>query len=1172
MASLRDTVKDYQEELRDGIAWVAFWKTGRSWNAEDFHLKLGDYLYPEDRSRMEEIKQADPAAVVINGYYSGYLGEDRNLDELTAGVRRHYENGYSNIGEFIEAHDNRLPPELIEEARAAAHVAGLPFSEKAYRDGEEPDPYLFDGSMSMEDYERMHRMIEKERSERMEQPILSGYLSNLGKYTEGRPAGEWVSFPTTAEHLKEVFDRIGIDGKNYGELHITEYQSSIAGLAGKLTELESLDELNYLSELLKMQFDDDREKFAAAITYGDHTRDLQDIINLAQNLDCYWLYQSVKTEEDYGHYLIEELDELELPEEAKNYFMYEEYGRDAAINDGGRFIEQGYIYNNRNTFTQWYDGRDVPEEYRVTPQPPVQEKEQADLDASAVQPALAIEQPPVLPIILSSEKPADKMKEITDRLEQGILGIYESDRYADYLRTMSKFHDYSLNNTILIAMQGGNLVKGYKQWEKEFDRHVKPGEKAIKILAPSPFTVKKQVEKIDPNTQKPVFDKDGKPVTEEKEIKIPAFRVVSVFDVSQTEGKELPTLTYELTGNVEQYQDFFAALEKTSPFAMGFEALSGGVKGRCNYEEKRIIINEGMDELQNIKTAIHEIAHATLHDIDKDAPERPDRRTREVQAESVAYAVCQHYGLDTSDYSFGYIAGWSSGKELAELKGSLETIRSTAASLIDTIDGHFAEIQQAQDKEQTTEQAQPEAEAAAPELPKETATIQEKEVQTEPEADTGASSEAPQPPQPEQAAPAAPYYTINEAAAKRAKDANSFSDYKQGSATAEYRHYVDEAVQLAERQKRRVDPMYHEKIDSLLDTYARKLAANMNKGYEIDARVPSILIAGGSNFPTRKKEKQNAARDSNYREWQDIQGLLDKIRSTGMGGISADDPQAVQKLEKKLESLEKSQETMKAVNAYYRKHKTLDGCPHLSPEQLEKLKADMASSWHLGDKPFATWALSNNSAEIRRVKDRIKSLSQQKEIGFVGWEFDGGKVEANTEANRLQIFFEDKPDEATREALKSNGFRWSPKAGAWQRQLTSNAYYAADYVKAIAPLTGEKPTELQRAHIRAQKVAAQEQPAQEQPENYLKAAEQTTEQNYNMIDGQINNTPTDAELEEKAKAGGQISLAEYAEALKAEKKQTEPEKKLSIRAQLKAAKEQTPKKQARQKTQDLERS
>ena len=660
---------------------------------------------------------------------------------------------------------------------------------------------------------------------------------------------------------------------------------------------------------------------------------------------------------------------------------------------------------------------------------------------------------------------------------------------------------------------------------------------------------------------------------------------------------------------------------------------------------------------------------------------KPQMETLTFEAESVAYAVCQHYGLDTSDYSFGYIAGWSSGKELAELKGSLETIRSTAAKLIDTIDGHFAEIQKAQDKEQTTEQAQPaqeaakqpETKAAAPELPEETAPVQEKEAQ------------------PEQAAPAAPYYTINEAAAKRAKDMNSFSDYKQGSATAEYRHYVDEAVQIAERQKQRVDPMYHEKIDSLLDTYARKLAANMNKGYEIDARVPSILIAGGSNFPTRKKEKQNAARDSNYREWQDIQGLLDKIRSTGMGGISADDPQAVQKLEKKLESLEKSQETMKAVNAYYRKHKTLDGCPHLPPEELEKLKADMASSWHLEDKPFATWALSNNSAEIRRVKDRIKSLSQQKEIGFVGWEFDGGKVEANTEANRLQIFFEDKPDEATREALKSNGFRWSPKAGAWQRQLTSNAYYAADYVKAIAPLTGEKPTELQRAHIRQQKVAAQEQPVQEQPEqkapqskdtfsiyqikggdetrdlrfepydrltatghrvdpknyalvysaeltpgtslediytrfnidhpkdfkghslsvsdvvvlhqngqdtahyvdsfgykdvpeflqpeNYLKATEQTTEKNENMIDGIINNespTPTVEELEAKVKAGEQISLVDLANAVKADKeneKEAKPKRKPSIRAQLKADKERAGKKKnAKQKSQDLERS
>ena len=315
MASLRDTGKDYQDELRDGIAWVAFWKQGRSWNAEYFHLDMDDTLYPEDRSRLEEIKSIDPAAVILNGYYCGHLGEDMSLDELTAGVRYHYENSMNDIDGFIGAHDDRLPPEVIEEARAAAHEAGLPFSEKPYRDGEDFNPYVFDGSMSIEDFELMHRMIEKERSEQMAEPILSGYLSNLGKYTEGRPAGEWVTFPTTAEHLKEVFDRIGIVFKNYEEWHFTEYQSSVPGLTEHLSEYSHPDELNYLGKLLEMQFDDDREKFIAAIEYGDHADSLQDIINLAQNLDCYWGYPSVHNEEEYGHYLVDELEEPDLPEE-----------------------------------------------------------------------------------------------------------------------------------------------------------------------------------------------------------------------------------------------------------------------------------------------------------------------------------------------------------------------------------------------------------------------------------------------------------------------------------------------------------------------------------------------------------------------------------------------------------------------------------------------------------------------------------------------------------------------------------------------------------------------------------------------------------------------------------------------------------------------------------------
>ena len=729
MASLRDAIKAQQEELQGGNAWVAFWKEGRSWHSEAFHLDMGATLYPEDEWRLREIEAADPAAIVLNGY----LSDNMTLDELTASIRYHYEHRMNGITGFITEYSDRLSPEEIEKGRAAARAAGLPFSEKPFRDGEDFDPYVYDGSMSVEDYELMQRMTENERSERMDEPILSGYLSNLGAYAGGRPAGEWVTFPTTAGHMKEVFDRIGIDVQNREAWHFTEFQSPIPHLAEKLGEHEHPDELNYLGKLLEMQFDGDREKFAAAIALGDHASSVEELINLAQNLDCYWIYPSVHNEEEYGHYLVDELEEPELPEEAKKYFMYEEYGRDAAINDGGLFTEQGYIYNNQNTFTRWYDGRDVPEEYRVTPAPPEPgrpDPEKVEMDAApagqnAAQTKEQAQEPrPVIPIVLTSEKPADKLKEITDRLEQGITELFESERYKEYLRVMSKFHNYSFNNTLLIAMQkpDASLVAGFSSWKNNFGRNVMKGEKGIKIIAPSPFTVKQEVEKTDPQTGKPVIGKDGKPVTEEKEIKVPAYKVVSVFDVSQTEGRELPDIAVdELTGDVDRFKDFFAALEQASPVPIGFEKIEGGAHGYYHLEEKRIAIDEGMSDLQTLKTAIHEIAHAKLHDIDLNAPKeeqkpRVDRRTREVEAESVAYTVCQHYGLDTSDYSFGYVAGWSSGKELAELRGSLETIRSTAAEMINAIDGHFAELQKAQEKEK----AQPQHEGNTPEQKSET--------------------------------------------------------------------------------------------------------------------------------------------------------------------------------------------------------------------------------------------------------------------------------------------------------------------------------------------------------------------------------------------------------------------------------------------------------------------
>lgn len=256
--------------------------------------------------------------------------------------------------------------------------------------------------------------------------------------------------------------------------------------------------------------------------------------------------------------------------------------------------------------------------------------------------------------------------------------------------------------------------------------------------------------------------------------------------------------------------------------------------------------------------------------------------------------------------------------------------------------------------------------------------------------------------------------------------------------------------------------MYHDKIDYLVDLYARKLAENLNQANAIDARVPSILIAGGSNFPTQKKEKQNAARDKNMGEYMHIQGLLDKIRSTGMGGISADDRQAVEKLETKLERLKADQEHMKAVNAYYRKHKTLEGCPALTPEGTAELQASMSRDWHKNPVPYPSFYLSNNNANIHRVEQRIHDLKNRSE--FAGWEFPGGRAEINEGENRLQLFFDEKPGDEQRQALKHGGFRWSPSQGAWQRQLNRNAIYAADRIDFLRPEGGGSISALQPYH------------------------------------------------------------------------------------------------------------
>ena len=1240
MASLRDTVKDYQEELRDGIAWVAFWKTGRSWNAEYFHLEMGDYLYPEDRSRMEETKQADPTAVVVNGYYSGYLGEDMSLDELTAGVRRHYENGYSNIGEFIEVHDDRLPPELIEEARAAAHAAALPFSEKAYRDGEEPDPYIFDGSMSMEDYELMHRMIENERSERMaeiktgystydhdrldpadsmrierklyfeqdkanisgltvlsmeqlweireesaaaeqtiyedlkqraaaweaqagqtlavdkaieyvrtpevkhtanqweaaendrhiisnrvyqmhyhiyentrydrekEQSIpyawtlswnvytnspdgynqakiagqekkfadkaamekylngrikayqhlfteisppipkeyayhfkingqlLPGYTiegeereqptteqaapvpteppQNIGQRNEpeqfailinsrsrfetGEPGGVWLSMPTTKEQLHEAMRTVGITADNPQDFFINGYsdnENRHIALPYDMVCAADIDSLNLLAARIAQLDPVELPKLNAALQQKQGFENIGQIIDFTYNVDYFVHIPGVNTSRDLGDYYLNKSGMVQMPEEWKNGVDLAAFGKNAAEQEQGSFTPYGYLVKSGDEWERHFEGRELPEEYRIMsyPKPEQSEQDKIFMDEAATEqtaPATAIEPQkprPVIPIVLTSEKPAEKMKEITDRLEQGITELFDSERYKEYLKVMSRFHNYSFNNTLLIAMQkpDASLVAGFTAWKNNFQRNVIKGEKGIKIIAPSPFKVKQQMEKIDPHTRKPVMGKDGKTVMEEKEVTIPAYKVVSVFDVSQTEGKELPDIAVdELTGDVDRYKDFFIALEKTSPVPIGFEKITGGAHGYYHLEDKRIAIDEGMSELQTLKTAIHEIAHAKLHDIDLNAPKdeqqpRVDRRTREVEAESVAYTVCQHYGLDTSDYSFGYVAGWSSGRELAELKGSLETIRSTAAEIINSIDEHIAQIQKEQDKEQA----------------------------------------APAQEQPEQEAP-------------QDKDTFSIFQIKGGDETRDLRF---EPYDRLTATGHRVDPK----------NYALVYSAELTSGTSLEDIYTRFNIDHPKDFKGHS--------------------------------LSVSDVVVLH---------QNGQDTAHYVDSFGYKE-----VPEFFKEQEKALIPDDLETGETVKTPRGTFYVTAMSRE------------QMEAAGYgLHHQSDDGKY-----------------------LITGNGTR-------------AFAIFA------------------------------------EQPENYLKAAEQTTEQNYNMIDGQINNTPTVAELEAKVKAGETISLVDLAEAVKADKergKAAKTEKKPSIRAQLKADKEKTAQKKAtKSKNHELE--
>jgi antirestriction protein ArdC len=818
---------------------------------------------------------------------------------------------------------------------------------------------------------------------------------------------------------------------------------------------------------------------------------------------------------------------------------------------------------------------------------------------------------PVNPIMLSGENSADRLKEITDRLEQGIKELFESERYKEYLRVMSKFYNYSFNNTLLIAMQkpDASLVAGFTAWKNNFKRNVIKGEKGIRILAPAPFKVKREMEKLDPQTQQPIIGKDGKPVTEEQEVTIPAFKVVSVFDVSQTEGKELPNIGVdELTGDVEQYKDFFAALERTSPVPIGFEKIESGAHGYYHLEEKRIAIDEGMSELQTLKTAIHEVSHAKLHDIDLNAPKdeqqvRPDRRTREVEAESVAYTVCQHYGLDTSDYSFGYVAGWSSGKELTELKGSLETIRSAANEIINSIDEHLKEIQQereaAQEKEILPPSLDPAVQPVVTVLWSESDKLQEGEKLSLARADTLFANL-------DEAHKDIPGY--DKTKFRIDFTMNGEPDYYEGRQDfgdgdggliahiekyhAYYQNNDDWDSFLLHSQGKEALDADKAQRDMLLNEFIPYLKLHCNLSAQ-EKEASGVLEGGEALTPGQTeyfeavlahvdvcREKLNNGEYqlpdppqlSDYlHEAEELETYKAHVREeiaqeAAAAGMTVEE-YAANGYEPKTDGQEQDTFTIYQL-------KRGDETRDLRFEPLDRLTAagysvDKANYDLIYSAPLTPdmtlgriWEVFNTD-HPKDFKGHSLSISDVVVLHQNGQ--DTAHYVDSYGYMEIPQFLQEQQKVLSPDKQMTGEMIKTPRGSFHVTSMSREQMEAAGYGMHHSSEDGKYI--IMGNGTQAYAVAAM------QPENYLKSAELSTEQNSNMIDGVINNTPTADELEQKMKSGEPVSLSEYAAALKNEKqKKPEREEKPSIRAQLQAYKEQNAKaKRTRSRSQDLER-
>ena len=1066
-----------------------------------------------------------------------------------------------------------------------------------------------------------------ERSDRMSE-VFSIMLDNRAEAQNGGPHGCWLDLPTTAEKLQEAMREIHITADNPQDFFINGYscpEDRHLALPYDMVLAADVDELNFLAARLEtLDAAALAELNAALQNPRGGFENIGQIIDYADNVDYFVHIPDVQTTAQLGSYYLNRSGMVDVPEEWKAGIDTARFGEHIAKQEQGAFTPYGYLVKSGDEWQRVHEGQPVPEEYRVMayPAPEILREESKAQERTEQTPTAEAKAPqPVTPIILNSKNSADRMKEITDRLETGIQELFESDRFRAYLDTMARFHNYSFNNTILIAMQGGQLVAGYNKWRDEFHRNVKKGEKGIKIFAPAPYKVKKDVPKLDAQGQ-PVKDKDGNTVTEQKEVQVPAFKIVSVFDVSQTEGEPLPSLgVEELTGSVEQYQDFFKALEQTSPVSIGFEDIPGSSHGYYHLTEKRIAIQEGMSELQTLKTAIHEIAHSKLHAIDPEAPatDRPDSRTREVQAESVAYTVCQHYGLDTSDYSFGYVAGWSSGRDLKELKASLETIRATAHELITTIDGHLAELQQQRqaNQEQTVEapaaQAaeQPNQDSVFSKLPPEQQAAMTEEVratlQALIDADLNATGQVSQG---TKDAIQTQGFTLSDDG--KLQEAGARQPDLDPAGEPVVTILFTESPHLENGQKM---PLHE--ADAL---FAKLDAEHRGNGYydKTDFRIDYIFQGEAHSYSGRQdfgdREGSLLTHIRSYQEFylHDENWKDHVLKYQGQEAWEADHASREAFLTGEIPYMEQHCNLSRMEQEAQR---LLQSGEPLPPEQAAYLTAlvdyvkECRPLLNQGEPLPEPPNLSDFDRSLQDYKEQVRAeVAQEAEAaGLTVEEYLASGSQAPEQPNfsiyqvppgpegrdyRYRSYAELRADGLTVDRANYQLVYTAPLDKGttlddiFRRfnmeippDFKGHSLSMSDII--VFRQEGQQTAYYVDEGAEYRKVPEFTQPIPAQQESPIKAAEMTTEQNYNMIDGVLNNAPTMGELEARVKAGEQVSLLDVAQAAKAEAqkpkqprrsaKTAQRQKKPSIRAQLAAAKEEQGKKPpAREKSKELE--